>query len=160
MAAANATAFFPEMTQLTGNTGGAVQSLPAVTKVGGRERVFSTTLTLAAQASGTTFGVARLPMGAMLSGINVITDTSLGSATISFGDANNTTLYSAAATLTATNTPTSIGNAATRGQLITSGYDCVSGAANKSYEDITLTTAVAALPGSGSLVVQVTYTID
>lgn len=160
MAAANATAFFPEMTNITGNTGGSVQTLPAVTKVGARERVTTTTLTLAAQASGTTFGVARLPIGAVITGWTVITDTSLGSATIAFGDAANTTLYMAAATFTSTDTPTRVGKTLAHGQPLTSGYDCVSGLASKSYEDITMTTAAASLPASGNLTVVIEWALD
>lgn len=160
MAAANATVYFPEMTLLTGNTGGAVQALPTVTKVGGRERVFASSLTMAAQASGTTFGVARLPLGAIITGWTLITDTSLGSATISFGDANNTTLYKPAATFTTTDTPTRVGLTSSHGQPIATGYDCVSGAVSKSYEDITMTVAAAALPGTGVLTVIIEYVMD
>lgn len=160
MAAANATVHFPEMTQLTGNAGGAIQSLPSVTKVGGRERVFASTLALAAQVNGTTFGVARLPLGAVITGITLITDTSLGSSTIALGDAANTTLYKAAATFTTTDTPTRVGLTAAHAQPITTGYDCVSGLSTKSYEDITMTVGAANLPGSGNLAIIIEYSID
>jgi hypothetical protein len=157
------------MAQLTGNTGGAVQSLPAVTAGGGRKRVFIANVGLAAQASGSTIAVARIPVYAALLGIRVVTDTSLGSATISFGDANSATLYSAALTLTSVATPTEIGNAATIGAPITVGYDAISGNAvtykmpgegGALYEDIIITVGTAALPASGNLVVIFEYAID
>ena len=150
-----------QMAALVGNAGGAVQSLPTVTQVGGRERVFVGNITLASQASGSTISVARLPLGAIITGIQVITDTSLGSATIALGDVHsgNSAIYAAAQTLTSTNTPTRIGTAATHGTPIATGYDCVSGASSP-YEDVIITTAVAALPSSGSLVVIIEYVID
>ena len=131
MTAANATAYFPSISQLVGNAGGAIQSLPTVTLNGGRERVLSATLAMAAQASGVTLGVCRIPLYSLISGITVVTDTSLGSATISLGDAANTTLYMAAQTLTTTNVPQRVGLAATHGQPIQTGYDCSTGATGR-----------------------------
>jgi hypothetical protein len=155
-----ATLFSTVMGLLTGNTGGAVQSLPAANVAGGRQRTFIATIALAAQASGSVIAVARLPLLAVITGITAITDTSLGSATIALGDTNTANLYAAAQTLTSTNTPTRIGAAATHGQPITTGYDCVSGAVSKAYEDVVLTTAAAALPASGNLTIIFEYTID
>lgn len=155
-----ASAFTPVMAQLTGNTGGAVQSLPGVNVAGARERIFVGSIALASQAAGTVIGVARLPLNSVITGITYVTDTSLGSATIALGDANSAAQYAAAQTLTSTNTPTRIGLASTHGQPITAGYDCVSGAASKTYEDLVLTTAVASLPSSGNLAVIVEYALD
>jgi hypothetical protein len=155
-----ASSFFPVMTQLTGNAGGGVEALPSVTANGGRERVAGGTLTLAAQASGSVIGVARLPLGAIISGLTVVTDTSLGSATIALGDTNSGALYAAAMTLTTTNTPTRIGNAVAHMAPIVTGYDCTTGLKSLSYEDITLTTAGATLPASGNLTVVIEYVID
>jgi hypothetical protein len=155
-----ATAYFDQMTTLTGNTAGAVQTLPDVTRVGGRRRTFVSSLTLASQASGTTIGVARLPIGAVINSIQGITDTSLGSTTISLGNSNSAAIYKAAATFTATETPTLWGLTATRGVPITSGYDCVTGVANRSYEDIVLVTGAATAPSSGTLRILIDYSID
>ena len=127
---------------------------------GARERVFIANLALASQASGSVIAMARLPVGAVIAGLALITDTSLGSATIALGDANSAAAYAAAQTLTSVNTPTRIGLAATHGATITTGYDCQTGAANYAYEDILLTTAVAALPASGNLVAIIEYAID
>jgi uncharacterized membrane protein YdfJ with MMPL/SSD domain len=158
-----ATAFSTEMTQITGNTGGNIDSLPRVTSVTGRVRSFVATISLAAQAAGTVFGIARLPKGANLLEIKVATDTSLGSTTIAFGDANTTALFGAAQTLTATQTHTLIGLVSEIGTpLDGTNYDCTTGAASpaSAYEDITMTTAVAALPASGTLKVLISYVID
>ena len=158
MAVANL--FSPVMAALTGNAGGAVQSLPGVNLAGARERTFVGTFVLAAQASGSVIGMARLPLQSVITGITLITDTSLGSATIALGDANNATAYMAAQTLTSTNTPTRVGLTAAHGQPITTGYDCTTGLAAKAYEDIILTTGAAALPASGNLCVIVEYALD
>lgn len=157
-----ATTFTAEMTSLTGNAGGALQSLPDVTKVGGRVRSFRGQITLAAQASGSTIGIARLPMGASILGIWVCTDTSLSTAAVSVGDSNTATRFAPANTLTATNTPTRWGNAATMGVQITSGYDCVTGSATTagSYFDVVFVTSVASLPGSGTLSFVIEYVFD
>ncbi|HWK44922.1 MAG TPA: hypothetical protein VNT30_09385 [Stellaceae bacterium] len=155
-----ATAFSTQMTQLTGNAGGAIQQLPNSNVVAGRERCFIANIALATQAIGTVFGVARIGLLGVITGITLITDTSLGSATIALGDANSSAIYMAASVLTATNTPTRVGLASTHGAPIATGYDCVSGLVSKSYEDIILTTAVAALPASGNLAIIFEYVID
>lgn len=162
MTAAPATAWTPPMTLLTGNTGGAVESLPHVTVQGAKERLQIGTIALASQIAGTVIGVARVPLGAAIVGITAITDTSLGSSTIAFGDAGsgNTAIYGAAAVLTSTNTPTTFAKAATYGVEITAGFDSVSGAANTSYEDVTLTVATATMPSSGNLTIVVRYVLD
>ncbi|HEV2189674.1 MAG TPA: hypothetical protein VGR70_20865 [Stellaceae bacterium] len=167
-----ATLFSTEMAQLTANAGGATQVLPQSVVAGGRQRTFVANLALAAQASGTTFGMARIPLYAAIVGITIITDTSLGTTTIALGDANTANLYLAAQTFTSVNTPTKVGNALTHGQPITSGYDSVTGnlvtpfmpqtagQGGFNYEDITMVTAVAALPATGNLVILFEYSID
>jgi hypothetical protein len=143
------------------NAGGAIQQLPPVTLVGGRQRVVSDRIVLAGQANGSIIMAARLPLLSALLCVTYITDTSLGSATLSVGDVNNATLYGAAATLTATNTVAFAPAAATTvGVPITSGYDCVTGLASLAYEDIVLTVGAAALPGAGNLTWQIEYVID
>lgn len=171
MSATPATAFAEMMTKLTGNTGGVVQDLPPVLRVGGKRRILAERLTLAAQVSGTVIGVARIPLPFVLTGITLLTDTSLGSTTIALGNAGNgnSAIYAAAATLTATNTPTGVGKVATTGIQINSGFDCVSGLATGAaapgnggagYEDIILTTGAATAPGSGTLLLLFQYVID
>ena len=176
MAITPATAFLDNMALLTGNAGGAVQQLPQVNYVSGKERIFVSTLAINGQLNATIFGVARLPVPAVLTSIAVITDTSLGSATIKFGNAasGNSAIYGAAATVTATDTVQSFAKTATWGQAIVQGYDCQTGLpttpGNNSgyggaYEDIILTVGGAALPAApgapnGFLRVIVKYAID
>ena len=153
-----------QMATITGNVSGAIQSLLQPSQAGGRKRTFVANITLASQVAGSTFAIARLPVGAAIMGINLMTDTSLGSTTLAIGDAKsgNSALYAAAATLTATDTPTSVGKTATRGLPIVSGYDSATGAlsAGNIYEDVIITTAAATLPASGNLVVELDYVID
>lgn len=162
MAATPTTAYTPVMAQLTGNTNGALQNLPAVTVAGARDRVFVGQIALAAQAAGTVIGIARLPIGAIITDIRAVTDTSLGTATIEIGDAGNanSAKYAAAQTLTAVGAPVLLGNPATMGVPITAGFDGPSGLPSQSYEDVTLTVGTAALPGAGNLTVIVKYAID
>lgn len=172
MAITPATAFSDVMANIVGNVGGAIQVLNKVSQVGGKIRVNISRFVLAAQASGTVFGLARIPTFASLLGIKAITDTSLATATLFFGDAanGNSAIYGAAQTLTATNALTTLTMPVAQfGTPIVNGYDCQTGApttyANNSgygggYEDIIMTTGVAALPGTGNLVVVVEYAID
>src|SRR5579871_94576 len=157
-----ATQWGTQMTALVNNAGGAIQTLPPVNLVGGRQRTFVETVNLAGQANGTVIGVARIPL---------VSSVSLGTATISFGDANNATVFAPAATLTVT-TPTLVGAAAAIGQQISVGYDSVTGnqvtpfmpqkigEGGALYEDIVMTVGAAALPGSGVLVVMTDFAID
>lgn len=160
MSATPATVWGVQMTLLTTNLGGNVQSLPQGNIVNGKEYGFIETLTLAAQVSGTVIGVARVPLQASFLGVTVCTDTSLGSTTIKFGNAGNgnSAIYGAAATLTATDTPTLFTKTAVHGVPITSGFDCVSGVATgytvggnggANYEDIIMTLGAATAPASG-----------
>ena len=155
-----ATVFSSQMTSLTGNAGGGSQALPNVTAVSGRVRVFHADIVLASQVAGTTIGIARLPLGAMITDIQVITDTSLGTTTISVGDSNSAAIYAAAATYTTINVPVYVGLAATLGVPIASGYDCLTGVASKSYEDLVVVTAVATAPASGNLRLNIKYVMD
>lgn len=162
MSANPATIFTDQMTFLTGNNGGNIQTLPQANLVYGKIRNFVSFIALASQVSGSIIGVARLPIGATFLGIDVVTDTSLGSSTIAFGDAGsgNTAIYGAAATVTTTNAVQKFLKEAVYGVPITSGFDCVTGVATgytgssgsgALYEDITMTVATANLPSSGNL---------
>lgn len=164
-----ATTFSDMMAQLTGNTGGAVQSLPPSYQVYGRRRGFIASIALAAQAAASVIGVARLPVPCVPTDITLLTDTSLGTATIALGDTNAAALFMAAQTLTAVDTPTKVGKTAALGVPLAQGYDCVSGnlttyknagSGGGGYEDMILTTAVAALPGAGNLRILVEFMID
>ncbi len=180
VADAVASAYFTPMTNIVANLGGAVQQLPQAWQFGGKQRTFGGGLTLNSQASGTTFGVCRVPLFGAIVGITLVTSISLGTATLAIGDANAAAQYVAAATYTAVDTPTRIGKAAQHLTQLLQGYDAVSGKATNYaaaqndpqsaapesqgfgglYEDITMVTAVAALPASGTLVILVDYVLD
>lgn len=147
-----ATVWGTQMTSLQNNSGGGSQVLPHGGLVGGKECCFVESLVLSAQVSGTVIAVARLPIGAVFKGIQVTTDTSLGSTTIKFGNAGsgNSAIYGAAATLTATDTPTVFTKTGVHGVEIASGVDN-GGAPSGSYEDIIMTLGAATAPGSGNM---------
>lgn len=62
-----------------------------------------------AQANGDRLYLGRLPIGAKLKAINGITDTTLGTTTLSIGTTAAPTKYVNAKTLTATDVPTPLG---------------------------------------------------
>lgn len=167
-----ATLYSDIMTKLQANAGGAVQSLPDGNLFGSRLRRQISKIVLATQLSGSFIWVARIPLGACLLDINAMTDTSLGTATIAFGDAHNgnTAIYGVAATLTALNTKTRFGPPLAQWNVpITTGYDYLaklvtayapSSIGGAGFEDIIMTTAVANLPASGNLYLEFVYAID
>lgn len=171
MAVTPATLFGTEMALLTANAGGNIQSLLQSYLSHGKDRIFIANIPLVGQLSGVVIGVARLPLPMVLTGAKLLSDTSLGSSTIALGNAGNgnAAKYKAAGTFTSTDTPTSFGLTASMGVPITSGFDCLTGAATgytqgaqggALYEDIIMTVGVANLPGSGNLRIFFTYAID
>lgn len=160
MAITPATAWTPQMTKLVGNTGGAVESLPDVTLIGARVRAQQAVIPLASQTAGTVTHIARLPLGAAIIGIVFNTDTSLGSTTVALGNAGdgNSAIYTAAATLTSTDTPTWRLKQAKQQVQITSGTDYLG--ASAAFEDVTVTMAAATAPSSGNLTITVLYVHD
>jgi hypothetical protein len=124
---------------------------PSVTEVGGRVRAFNETVVYAAQASGSTFVVARLPQGAQILGFELVTDTSTGSATLVFGDGTTAAAYSTAAAFTTVNATQLVGpklaGAGVLSPLTADGQ-------------IVITTAAASLPASGNLMITTYYTLD
>lgn len=147
--------FAPNCTLLTGNAGGAVQSLPNM-QVGGKVRVFTEVITLAGQVFTNSIMFARIPYGSIIRGIWLSISATLGTSTLAIGDANSSTRYSAAATYTTVNTPADILLATQRGTLITTAFDN-GGAASTVYTDLLATIGVANLPGAGTMVFQTEY---
>ena len=113
---------------------------------GGRLRRFRASFTMAAQASGDTIVLAKVPAGYRFAfGIINASATMGASATVAIGIAGATGKYRTAAVFTAA-VPTLFGNsAATDDDALTAA------------EDVLLTIAVAALPGSGTAVVDLYY---
>ncbi len=129
----------------------AAGGFPEVTEVGGRCRVFNEKVVYAAQASGSTITVAKLPNGAQILGIELITDTSTGTATLAFGDGTTPTAYSAAAVQTTINVTQIVG-------VALSGAGVLSPLTADG--SIVITTGTAALPASGNLMVSTYYVVD
>ncbi len=114
----------------------------------GTVRTFIEEVTLATQTTSDTINVARLPKGAVpLYGV-ISTDTSLSTATIAIGITGTVGKYRAAATFTATNTPTFFG--------VTAGIST----ALTDEETVFITIAVASLPAAGKLTVTMVYAFD
>lgn len=174
MADTPATIYSDIMTKLIGNTGGGIAALPEVTLLGGRVRQqVSRFAVMAGWASGIVIAVARIPLFAGIRSIDVMTDTSLGSSTLAFGNAHDTqgAIYGAAATQTATNTLARKGPpAATFMVPITTGYDYLGNltsnprlggvAGGFGYEDVLMTIGAATMPSTGILSITVEYVID
>lgn len=124
---------------------------PAVTAVGGRVRAFIETFTYAAQAAGSTIQVANLPAGAQILGFELVTSVSTSTTTVSVGDGTTSAAYSALAAYTTANLTQLVGPILTGAGVVTP-----LAAPGK----IVLTTAVGALPASGTLLFTTYYTVD
>jgi hypothetical protein len=109
-------------------------------------RRFRATITLAAQASGDTITLAQIPAGSTFA-FGVLTSTvSLSTSTIAIGKAGTPAKYKAAAVFTAVETPTLFG--------LTTAMD---DEPLTSAETVILTIAALALPGSGTLIVDLYF---
>lgn len=132
-------------TELTGYAS-VPKVLPSGAFMGGRPRAWSATITLATQTTSDTIQVANPTIGMrFLFGV-LTTDTSLGSTTVAIGTAASTAKYRAAATFTATDTPTFFGKAGAKTSALTAS------------EDIILTLAAASMPASGNFCVDMFFT--
>lgn len=121
--------------------------------VGGRLRRYRATITLAAQASGDTIVLNEIPAGAVFAYGVLNASATLGTSTISIGTWTNADvvidadIYRTAATFTTANAPTFFGN-----------NIGVTDDAFTASTLVKLTIATAALPASGTLVVDLYYT--
>jgi hypothetical protein len=147
------------MAMLKANSAGAVQQLPPVTLNRSRERSILETITFAAQAAGAKIAVARVPIGAALTSITLMSDTA-SAVTFQAGDFNNAAAYSAAVAIAAPNAKQDILGMPGFGSIIVIGYDSDSGRTDLGYEDIILTTAGGALPAAGTLRVRTGFVLD
>jgi hypothetical protein len=112
--------------------------------VNGNVRVHRATITLASQTTSDTIVVALPNIGdSFLYGV-LTTDTSLGSSTVAIGISGTTAKYKAAATFTATDTPTVFGKASALTKLTAT-------------ETIFITIGAATFPSSGTLVVDLYF---
>ena len=128
-----------------------VGSLPvvkpsALSAYGARVKRFRATVPLTAQNVGDTVVLGLIPAGHIFAGVELVTDTSLGTSTVSVGISGTPAKYVAAQTLTAVNAPSPQGLVA---QLIAGALTA--------QETIILTVATAALPASGNLLVDMYF---
>jgi hypothetical protein len=125
-------------------------TVPAATPsgiyVGSKRRSHVEIFTMAAQASGSRLYLGTLPIGAIFSGMVLTASATLGTTTVSVGSAASPAKYKAAAVFTAVDTPTIYATAAGLAQ-----------APLTAPEDVWMTTAAAALPGAGTMVVELLY---
>lgn len=116
---------------------------------GGKVRVFNETVTLATQTTSDTIQIAKLPKGCrFLYGVLNASATLGASATIAIGITGTTGKYRAAATFTTANIP------------VFFGVNAASGVALTAEETVFITIAVASLPASGTLNVQMYYSVN
>lgn len=122
---------------------------PSAGAYGARYRRYRASITLAAQATADNILLAVIPAGSIFAGGAITGSVSLGTSVIAIGTsqvhATNGQLR-AADTFTAVDTPTNFGTAAALSQ-----------AALSADTRIYLTIATAALPGAGTLVVDLYY---
>lgn len=113
---------------------------------GARVRRFRATITLASQAAGSQFLLANVPPSHSLCFGHVVSDTTLGDATVQVGTSEDSDAYLAASAVASANTPVQFAPVAQTSADPTSSDTIV-------Y----LTTGAAALPASGTLVVDLFY---
>lgn len=136
-------------TQLTGYLSNQA-TRPGGNEYGGRTRRYRATITLAAQATADNIALAKIPAGSIFAYGVITASVSLGTSVAAIGTSKvhgtNGQLRAAAA-FTAVDTPTLFGLASAASQ-----------AALSADTWIYLTLATAALPGAGTLVVDLYYT--
>lgn len=108
--------------------------------------VYAATITLATQTTSDTIVLAKVPEGCRFAYGMLNSTVSLGTSTIAIGVSGSTGKYRAAATFTATQTPTPFGVVAATNTRVGSGG-----------ETIFITIATASLPASGTLDVQLYF---
>jgi len=124
---------------------------PRATVYGGRLKRLRGTFTLASQVFGTdTLVVGNLPAGATFAYGVLTTSATLGTSTVAVGISGTTGKYRAAATFTTADTPTLFGTAATIG---------AADPALSAEEQVFCTIGIANLPASGTLVVDLYYSM-
>jgi len=129
-----------------------IDSVPAVKPnsvlgVGAKLRRYRATITLAAQASGDTVVLADIPAGEDFAYGLLTATVSLGTATVAIGTAASAGLYRAAAVNTAVDAPALFGTTAQ-----------IAAAPVAPTQRVILTVGTAALPASGTLVIDMFFT--
>ena len=122
---------------------------PAASVYGARLKRLRATVTLASQTTSDTLLLGNLPAGATFAFGVMNSTASLGSSTLAIGTVATAAKYKAAATFTSTETPTLFGTAAQAGLA----------SPLTAEEPVIGTIATANLPSSGTLVVDLYYSM-
>lgn len=123
---------------------------PRATVYGARLKRLRGTFTYNTQTTSDTLVVGNLPAGATFAFGLVNTSVSTSTATLAIGTSANTSKYAAAASYTTANAPTLFGTNAT-----VSATD----PALSAEEQVIVTIGTASLPGSGTLVIDLFYSL-
>lgn len=121
---------------------------PAATVYGARLKRLRGTFTLNTQTTSDTLIIGNLPSGATFAFGKITSSVSLGTSTVAIGITGTTGKYRTAAVFTAADTPTDFGNATQ-----------VAAAPLSAEEQVFVTIAVASLPASGTLVIDLYYSM-
>jgi hypothetical protein len=106
-------------------------------------------LSTATFANGDSLVIGDLPVGASFAGGRITISATLGSTTVAVGSTGSTAKYKAAAVFTTTDTPTGFGKASAMAQ-----------APLAATERVLATLAAADAPASGTLVIEIFYTVS
>lgn len=132
------------------STSASVGYKPKASVYGGRLKRMRATITLASQTTSDVLQLGNLPAGAVFAFGVLTTDTSLGTSTLAIGISGTTAKYKAAATFTSTDAPTMFG----KGAVVAASDSGLS-----AEETVIGTIATANLPASGTLVVDMYYSM-
>lgn len=122
---------------------------PSASVYGARVKRLRATVTLASQTTSDTILLGTLPTGATFAYGVLTASATLGSSTVAVGISGTAGKYRAAATFTSADTPTFFGTAATVGAASPLAAE----------ENVIATIAAATLPSSGTLVVDLYYSM-
>ena len=140
--------------ELAGTTTGTSTSAsagykPVATVYGARLKRLRASVALASQTTSDTILLGNLPAGATFAYGVINTTATLGTSTVAIGITGTTGKYRAAATFTTADTPTLFGTAAQQALATPLSAE----------ESVIATIAVASLPASGTLVVDLYYSM-
>jgi hypothetical protein len=122
------------------------QQQPASGFCNGKRRSHTEIFTFAGQAAGSTLYLGTLPIGAIFEDVVVTTSVTTGTTTLSVGTKASPAKYTAAQAYTVVDSPTGAAKTSAKAQGMLATPD-----------DVFATTAVGALPGAGTMVVELRY---
>jgi len=122
------------------------QQMPAPGYASSKRRSHTEIFTYAGQAAGSRLFIGTLPIGAIFEGVELTTSATTGTATLQVGSNSSPAKYAAAAAVTTPDVPVVAAKASGKAQ-----------APLTAPEDVWITTAAAALPGAGTLVVELRF---